>query len=225
MKNSMKKESPSKKTYSILYVIVISFFAILTFAGCATAPLPLPPPEPVRFVQSAPQIPIPKRPKIRRELGSLWSEESHWNTTFGNSQKRQVGDFIMIKIDAFAKTKILDQWDTLFPPKSKSPIPVIGGTSNPNPGTSAPPVTVENKEVKRDTDTVLIKATIHEIESNNTYRIIAADTIRVLDHSPYIYVRGLVREKDLDPQESVSANQVLDLKISTYAKGPDTEME
>lgn len=175
-----------------------------------------PPPKVTHFPQQKPK-------KLQRELGSLWSDDSHWNQMYSPTQTRAPGDIVSIKIDK----KFLSRLEQAIqrPPeepeltaasstketkkeadKTKEPTkPVVEASNAPS-----------NSAVQNNFKTPeKIEVTIIEALPRGLYRVAANHGFKPAADAPFVYVQGMIRDKEIASDDSASSDALLNLKFES----------
>ncbi len=169
--------------------------------------------------------------------GSLFSEaKSHY--LFDDNRARKVGDIILVKIVETSKSK--SKVDTTaeressnsigvsaaFGRNSVSPLFFGGGPLNGKVGTG--PIlstsTVTDHEATGETKrenyvTATMGARIVQVLPNGVMQVQGAREIKVNDETQYMVVSGLIRQRDIDSDNSILSTQMADSRIDYYGKG------
>lgn len=191
---------------TLFLVVLLS----VTLIGCALVQEFDPP----KFV--APPV-VETKPKSSpaRELGSLWSETSSWNEIYSVSVARSVGDLVIVRFEEPLKQSLKARVDELF--KVEAPEP------------EDPPQEDENGKrivkapapaAKKETFDASLRATIREVHPRGIYTIVAADTLRVGTHEPYVYLEGQIRDRDIAADETISSGSIQGLRFDVYPVSP-----
>jgi flagellar basal body L-ring protein FlgH len=179
------------------------------------------------MVEYAPRVVnnIPEPKPIRREPGSLWSEDSGWNDIYSPNQSRHPGDVITIKLDAGLKQKIVSL--VMTPDRQKQEKELLERELR-NQKEMAKrneealkagqeiekPIPSENLSAANSSnDTKSIEAVILEVMPRGVYKVSANRGVRVGPRDPYIALRAQVREKEIGPDESVSSDALFDVQM------------
>jgi flagellar L-ring protein precursor FlgH len=169
--------------------------------------------------------------------GSLFSEaKSHY--LFDDNRARRVGDIVLVKIveTSTSKSKV----DTksgretsnnlsvgaAFGANTVSPFFAGGGPlsgtvgSNPMLSSSSTSDLNATGETKRENYvTATMGARIVQMLPNGVMQVQGAREIKVNDETQYMVVTGLVRQRDIDSDNSVMSTQMADSRIDYYGKG------
>ena len=169
----------------------------------------------------------PKR--IKRELGSLWSEDSSWNQMYSPTQTRTAGDIVTIKLDkkfmsrmeqairrpVSEEVKGEDKENKKVKAKDKTP-EKAEIESNPEESNSVQssrgPASVANNTYKLPET---IEVTIVEALPRGFYRVAANHGFKPAADSPYVYIQGVLREREIASDDSASSDALLDLKFES----------
>ncbi|MDL2209872.1 flagellar basal body L-ring protein FlgH [Desulfovibrio sp. OttesenSCG-928-O18] len=169
--------------------------------------------------------------------GSLYSEASSHNL-FDDNRARKVGDIVLVKIVETSKSK--SKVDTTaerettnsfgvsaaFGRNSVSPLFFGGGPLSGTVGMD-PMLSTSRKsdheatgETKRENYvTATMGARIVQVLPNGIMQVQGAREIKVNDETQYMVVTGLIRQRDIDSDNSILSTQMADSRIDYYGKG------
>lgn len=169
--------------------------------------------------------------------GSLFSEaKSHY--LFDDNRARKVGDIVLVKIVETSKSK--SKVDTkseretsnnlsvgaAFGAKTVSPFFGGGGVlsgkvgADPMLSTSSSSDLNATGETKRENYvTATMGARIMQVLPNGIMQVQGAREIKVNDETQYMVVTGLIRQRDIDTDNSILSTQMADSRIDYYGKG------
>ncbi|MCC8193476.1 MAG: flagellar basal body L-ring protein FlgH [Deltaproteobacteria bacterium] len=206
--------------------------AVIILGGCngaARQPSPMPP-------MVAPQA-YTEPEEAYDNPGSLFSEaKSHY--IFDDNRARKVGDIILVKIVETSKSK--SKVDTTaerettntfsvgaaFGARTVSPFFVgsnrLSGKVGAEPMLSTSRVSDHEAtgETKRENYvTATMGARIVQVLPNGVMQVQGAREIKVNDETQYMVVTGLIRQRDIDSDNSVLSTQMADSRIDYYGKG------
>lgn len=169
--------------------------------------------------------------------GSLYSEASS-NYLFDDNRARKVGDIVLVKIVETSKAKhkadtTADRQSTntftvgaAFGRKTVSPFLVGGGPLSGSVGvdpmlsTSTISEHEATGETKRENYiTATMGARIMQVLPNGVMQVQGAREIKVNDETQYMVVTGLIRQRDIDSDNSILSTQMADSRIDYYGKG------
>lgn len=206
--------------------------AVIFLGGCNAAqvnPTPMPPMvAPQAYTEPEEQYANP---------GSLFSEANS-NYLFDDNRARKVGDIVLVKIVETSKAK--HKADTTAERENTnsfsvgaalgmgrvSPLMVGGGALSGKVGTG--PVlstsTVSDHsatgETKRENYvTATMGARIVQVLPNGVMQVQGAREIKVNNETQYMVVSGLIRQRDIDSDNSILSTQMADSRIDYYGKG------
>ena len=169
--------------------------------------------------------------------GSLFSEaKAHY--LFDDNRARKVGDIILVKIVETSKSKSKvdtkadrDTTNTIsvgaaFGRNSVSPMFFGGGPlsgsvgASPMLSTSRTSTQDATGETKRENYvTATMGARIVQVLPNGVMQVQGAREIKVNDETQYMVVTGLIRQRDIDSDNSILSTQMADSRIDYYGKG------
>ena len=177
---------------------------------------------PSEEMNSAPKVAhkydVPKPAK--REPGSLWSEDSRWNSIYSSGSSRMVGDVVTVKVNEPFKDRISMAMNqnrrtdsakvtTDNKVENKSDAKVDSKSE------SREPASVNQAMAKKD-DTAEVEATILEVLPNGAYRVGVNRAFKIGREQPYVVLEGVVREKEISSNDSVSSDSLMNLKLETF---------
>lgn len=192
------------------------FFAVLLLwmPGCAWFGTKSAPPE---EMNAAPKVAhkyeVPKPGK--REPGSLWSEDSRWNTIYSSGSSRMVGDVVTVKVNEPFKDRISMAMNQNRKPEANKPATETKENKPETKSDSREPASVNQAMAKKD-DTSEVEATILEVLPNGTYRVGVNRAFKIGREQPYVVLEGVVREKEIGSNDSVSSDALMNLKLETF---------
>ena len=164
--------------------------------------------------------------------GSLYSEaRSHY--LFDDNRARKVGDIVLVKIVETSKSK--SKVDTTSERESTNSIGVSAafnksrfglgpfkGDVGTGPMLSTSTVTEHEAtgETKRENYvTATMGARITQVLPNGVMQVQGAREIKVNNETQYMVVTGLIRQRDIDSDNSILSTQMADSRIDYYGKG------
>ncbi|NBX69297.1 MAG: hypothetical protein EBR01_10095 [Proteobacteria bacterium] len=191
----------------------------LWIQGCAWFGNKSTPPE---EMNAAPKVAhkydVPKPAK--REPGSLWSEDSRWNSIYSSGSSRMVGDVVTVKVNEPFKDRIsmaMNQNRRTDFSKTSTDNKVDNKSENKSESKSdgREPASVNQAMAKKD-DTAEVEATILEVLPNGAYRVGVNRAFKIGREQPYVVLEGVVREKEISSSDSVSSDSLMNLKLETF---------
>jgi flagellar basal body L-ring protein FlgH len=190
----------------------MKFSALLLLALClpACSTILVEPPETAQSITS----PLPKTEEIKssKTLGSLWSNNSSWNSLYSATASRTEGDLLEISLGGQAKArieamrkKILKEkyGDENYEKPGKKDEGLIGGESS----AEGP------KKIASDPLPSTLQAVIKSVGQRGLYEIAALETIKVGEEDSRLIVEGLVRDRDIDAGDKFSSDAIYGLKV------------
>lgn len=153
---------------------------------------------------------VPK--PAQREPGSLWSEDSRWNTIYTTGNSRMVGDVVMLKVNEPFKDRISMAMNQNRKPEANK---TTNETKNDSKSESREPASLNQAMAKKD-DTAEVEATILEVLPNGVYRVGVNRAFKIGREQPYVVLEGVVREKEIGSDDSVSTDALKNLKLETF---------
>ena len=167
--------------------------------------------------------------------GSLYSE-SDANYLFADNRARRVGDVVVIKIveNSKAKTKAdttserktdnnMGVTDFLGRAAFSPLIPMTGLLSAPTGkmigAGSDTNLDVTGETKRENTFTASIGARVVKVLSGGLMQVEGAREVRVNQETQILVVRGLIRPRDIGPDNSILSSKMADARIEMYGKG------
>lgn len=195
--------------------ISLIVFVFLLLPGCAWFGTKSAPPE---EMNSAPKVAhkyeVPKPAK--REPGSLWSDDSRWNTIYSSSNSRLVGDMLTLKVNEPLKDRIaMAMNQNRRPEANKTGSDTKTDSKDANKAESREPASANAAMAKKD-DTSQVEATILEVLPNGAYRVGVNRAFKVGREQPYVVLEGVIREKEIGSDDSASTDALMNLKLETF---------
>lgn len=181
-----------------------------------------PPPKVTHALRQKPR-------KSQRELGSLWSEDSTWNQMYSPTQTRVPGDIVTIKLDKKFMARLEQSIKRPIPESdagSESKESKKEKKSNKEGNTEAAamnPAATENANEARGLASTkpkvklpeTVEVTIVEALPRGVYRVAANHGLKPADDSPFVYIEGVIREREIAADDSAASDALLDLKFET----------
>ncbi|MFH1982216.1 MAG: flagellar basal body L-ring protein FlgH [Pseudomonadota bacterium] len=204
---------------------IILLLAVLSVSGCVTDSIPKKPP-----LAAAPVVlQTPEPPSASLESinpGSLWQKDAALNDMFSNVKARRVGDIVTVRIvesaeainKATTKTdrdsSINAQLNAFFNLEKKFPdtrtdfnpfAQVKSGIQSDFKGTG---------ETKRSGEfTAYISARVNAITSTGNLLIAGSRSVTINNEEQIISLSGIIRPKDISPNNEVLSRHVSDAQI------------
>lgn len=212
------------KISSIVTTIVI-VLGLGTLAGCAARQEPTPMP-----VLTEPQI-IEQDPSDNP--GSLF-QESRAEYLFEDNRARRVGDIVMVNVAESSSSKLTadttakrdtqtDMSITAVPSTGligNLPLDTLGAKAGMNVGAAATNDFTGSGEVEQEaTFTATVATRIVRRLPGGVLQVEGARRIRVYNETQILVVRGLIRDKDILADNSISSNALAEAQIEVYGKG------
>ena len=210
---------------------IIIALSVLAATGCVTDSIPRQPP-----LAAAPVVlKTPEPPEAAAGVvnpGSLWEKDASLNDMFSNVKARRVGDIVTVRIveSAEAKNKattstdrdssIDAQLNAFFNLEQKFP------TSRPdfNPfsgvGSGITSKFKGNGETKRSGEfTAYISARVNAITATGNLIIAGSRSVTINNEEQIITLSGIIRPKDISPNNEVLSRHVSDARIYYSGSG------
>ena len=144
-------------------------------------------------------LPRPTLKVVRREPGSLWSEDSRWNEIYSVSPARVLGDLVKIKLSPELKMKMARVSEPAKDGASRAaPTNSGGGSKN---------------------ESEFMEGAITEVLPRGVFAVRALQTVRSGGQDSRFELIGNVREKDIDSTDVVSSDAILNLDIVASVGG------
>jgi flagellar basal body L-ring protein FlgH len=208
--------------YLCFPILVFYLFGCSWFSPSKDEVEILPPPKVTHIPQQKPK-------RIQREIGSLWSDESSWNQMYSPTQTRAPGDIVTVKLNKnfMARLEQAVRRPDLNPEKE-----------------------VDNKDKKKEKELIkpetesvalgekekspaiklpeTVEVTILESLPRGVYRVAANHGFKPAIDAPYVYIQGMLREREIAGDDTASSDALLDLKfeslnrdikVTTYDEG------
>jgi len=152
----------------------------------------------------------------KREPGSLWSEDSRWNSIYNASGGRLVGDTISIKVNEPFKDRISMAMNQNRRPEATKTATDSKADPKADPKTeSREPASASQATAKKE-DTALVEATILEVLPNGAYRVGVNRAFKVGREQPYVVMEAIIKEKEIGSDDSASSDALMNLKLETF---------
>lgn len=172
----------------------------------------------------------------RNNPGSLFAA-SQEETLFADSRARKVGDIVVVKLventkaqnkaetTADKSTNNNYQVNALFGKSKYGFIPLVGVGPMADIGTpalntaSASDLNATGKTKRENYVTSSLAARVLRVLPGGLLQIEGAREIRVNEETEYMVVRGMIRSRDVDADNSIYSTQIADASIEYYGKG------
>lgn len=129
---------------------------------------------------------------IKREPGSLWSENSRWNEIYSLPSTRSVGDVVFIKpTEAFKRVLV-----------SKLQSPSAEDKNSEKAITDKR----EKAEPQIDLENVTFAATVKEVLPRGIYRVSSEQRFKVGQNEKKLVLEGNLRERDIGSDDMVGSD-------------------
>jgi len=218
--------SPKKRLLAIGGCLVVFLISFVSFSGCATKPQPLrPTQEPFDYGGI-------NEPSLVKHEGSLWQDSGPLGDLFIDPKARHVGDIVTIKVAESSKAS--NQADTNTGRSSS----ISAGIENffnlekdyPSSHSFFNPfgkVTADFKSAfdgkgstTRSGDlSAYITARVTEVFPNGNLRIKGSKEVTVNNERQFITLSGIVRPRDITPNNVVLSTYVCDASIAYSGMG------
>jgi flagellar basal body L-ring protein FlgH len=178
-----------------IQVGILVCFLVLTLSGCAGwFGVPDAPPAPI--VKEVPPLPPPAPPEP--ELGSIWTENSHWNEFYSVHTQRGVGDVLFVKPTESFKSTVISR----------------GGK---------PPVVSGEIGGGAARETVQLTVTIRQLLPHDVYAVQCSQTMRVGNRDHQITLQGKIREQDIAADDTTNTDYLFETTLDVKAEDTETE--
>ncbi len=134
---------------------------------------------------------VEEKKEAPREPGSLWSEDSRWNTLYNMQARRRVGDRLFISMTEKLREAITSKLKESYP---------------------------DDRDALAVIESARLAGTIREITKDGAYKIESEPSVFFGKNERDIKIEGLIREQELAADDSVGANTIADLKVSVSTK-------
>ncbi len=194
------------------------------------------------YKRPALQQPVTEPQQFRQEVngrnnpGSLFAA-SQEDTLFADSRARRVGDIVVVKL--VENTKAQNKAETtadkesgnnyqvnaLFGKSKSGFVPLVGLGPQTTVGfpalqtTSNSDLQATGKTKRENYVTSSLAARVLRVLPGGLLQIEGAREIRVNEETEYMVVRGMIRSKDVDADNSIYSTQIADASIEYYGKG------
>lgn len=214
-------------------IVAVLGLAFLLCAGCGgggahkrpALQAPVTPPQEYRQETNGPNNP-----------GSLFAA-SEEEPLFSDSRARRVGDIVVVKL--VENTKAQNKAETTADKDSSNDyqvnamlgksrsgfLPLVGVGPEARVGmpalstTSASDLTATGKTKRENYVTTSLAARVLRVLPGGLLQIEGAREIRVNEETEYMVVRGMIRAKDVDAENSILSTQIADASIEYYGRG------
>lgn len=212
--------------------ILLTGIAFMLCAGCGAG----------SYKRPAMDQPVAQPQEYRQEVngrnnpGSLFAA-SQDETLFADSRARRVGDIVVVKM--VENTKAQNKAETsadkesgnnyqvnaLFGRDRAGFIPLVGWGPTADMGlpalnsSSASDLQATGKTKRENYVTTSMAARVLRVLPGGLLQIEGAREIRVNNETEYMVVRGMIRSRDVDADNSIYSNQIADASIQYYGKG------
>ncbi|WP_165177047.1 flagellar basal body L-ring protein FlgH [Desulfovibrio sp. ZJ369] len=214
-------------------IVAVLGLAFLLCAGCGgggahkrpALQAPVTPPQEYRQETSGPDNP-----------GSLFAA-SEEEPLFSDSRARRVGDIVVVKL--VENTKAQNKAETTADKDSSNDyqvnamlgksrsgfLPLVGVGPEARVGmpalstTSVSDLTATGKTKRENYVTTSLAARVLRVLPGGLLQIEGAREIRVNEETEYMVVRGMIRAKDVDAENSILSTQIADASIEYYGRG------
>lgn len=210
------------KTVSLGVLAPLFLAALFTgcslFTGAKEETVVIPPPK-------ITHNPYQKAHQTVRDLGSLWSDDSYWNQMYSPTQSRVPGDIVTVKVTKpfLARLEMglkrptpvveekKDGKDEKKDPaaaaaRDLASAPAADGTTPPGRG----PAVLPGAKLPES-----FEVTILEALPRGMYRVAANHGFKPAVDSPFVYIEGVLREREIAQDDTVNSEALLDLKFDT----------
>lgn len=218
-----------------MYKYTYPLIAALFFTACAST-------EPqIKFEEPKVQIPKPQ-PKPKKNKGSLYSMEG--TSLFADKKDLQVGDIIQVNIDENLTSNTNNKRELSNDRSSSLGGGLLAGTGtntlggvasgvantfNSNLGVdfSTQSTNSDSGEVKTsfaESFSTSISAIIQQTYQNGNYYIKGSKELLIDGQKQVIIVTGVIRPYDISSENSISSNQIANLKLMYDKEGTEADI-
>ena len=185
---------------------------------------PLPPPSPIdRMIQEA-ELLKANSTSIGSSPGSLYNTGGLFADFTSEFRARSVNDIITVVVADQASATATGSTNTQRKSTAKNGITSIFGQS-PTPLSNMLTMTGNNQlqgqgsTGRTNTLTATVSARVTHVLSGGNLVVEGLKQIEVNSEKQWIYVRGVIRPKDLTPANTITSNQVANLELRINGKG------
>ncbi len=151
--------------------------------------------------------PKPKLREVRREPGSLWTEDSRWNDLYSVVPTRILGDIIKIKINESLKGKLA----RLIEPQK-----TFGSSKESLAQAALETKALGNADPRtKEPEADYLDAAITEILPRGVFTVVARQVVRLGTVQTRVELAGNVREKDIAQDDTIQSDTILNLNLTT----------
>lgn len=215
-----------------MYKYISPFIAVVFFTACASN-------EPqIKFEEPKVQIPKPQ-PSPKKNKGSLYSMEGA--SLFADKKDLQVGDIIQVNIDENLTSNTNNKRELSNDRNSSLGGGVLAGAGlgstaskltdkfNRNLGVdfSTQSTNSDSGEVKTsfaESFSTSISAIIQQTYQNGNYYIKGSKELLIDGQKQVIIVTGVIRPYDISSENSISSNQIANLKLMYDKEGTEADI-
>lgn len=211
-----------RNVFFMLVLIVLS--SCSWFSPSKDAVEILPPPKVTHIPQQKPK-------RIQREIGSLWSDDSSWNQMYSPTQTRAPGDIVTVKLNKNFMSRLEQAVRRPeLAPESEGDKKTKKSDKEPAKAEETSTSTSSNEKGKKASLTLpeTVEVTILESLPRGVYRVAANHGFKPAQDAPYVYIQGMLREREIAADDTASSDALLDLKfeslnrdlkVTTYDEG------
>jgi len=151
--------------------------------------------------------PKPKLREVRREPGSLWTDDSRWNDLYSVVPSRILGDILKIKINEELKGKLA---------RLVEPQKTIGASKESLAQAALETKALGNEDPRTKTpEAEYLEASITEVLPRGVFAVVARQVVRLGNVQTRVELAGNVREKDIAQDDTVQSDTILNLNVAT----------
>ncbi len=203
---------PIKAILIILLIIV----AVGSLIGCASTP---------EVEERKEMKPMSRQMgRLPHEPGSLWSEDSRWNSMFSVASMRVVGDNITVKLSDRLRAQLLEQADKELSEKVAKLKQEKATEKAKDPKAATSPDGKDKPEGEK-ADTKEITVTIKEVLPKGVFIVTTKQSVVLGSQPAYVSLDGLVKEKDITNDDTVSSDSVFNLAYNAQKDRGEFEKE
>jgi flagellar L-ring protein precursor FlgH len=224
-------KTPKKPPYGR---IVMGIFMAALLAGCGIAakksPDPMLPPAPSPSAAGVPLSAPATQAATVNSTHSLWQQNSDFGTLFVNLKAHRVGDIVTIKI--IESSSAMNQATTTTGRDSSIGIKTdkFFGLENQTADWNFNPLGELSAGFESDFEgegathrsgdlTAYITANVTEVLPNGNLRIMGNREVTINNEKQFISLSGVIRTRDISPQNEVLSTYIADAQIEYSGKG------
>ncbi len=207
-----------------MQIRICFFIVLLSLAGCRATSRP---PMPSAVVTPPPQ----ERADQASNPGSLYDPDGA-TSLFADARARRVGDIVLIKVvettlaknkatTTADKTNNMDLGASAYLGKDALPI-IPGATVGPDSlvkATSNSAFEGDGETKRESTISTTVAARVTRVLGGGLMEVLGARETRVNGETQIVMVQGVVRDRDIDADNSIASTNMAEARIELYGEG------